>query len=112
MRLSIKPLSVNECWQGKRYKTPKYKSYERQLLLRLPLITLPPAPYHIKLTFGLSSKLADYDNPVKPFQDILQKRYKFDDRDIYKATIEKVLTKKGNEFIDFSIEHYEANQHP
>ncbi len=109
MRLSIKPLSVNECFQGRRFKTAKYKSYERELLLRLPLITLPAAPYHIKFTFGLSSKLADYDNPVKPFQDILQKRYNFDDRDIYKATIEKVLTKKGNEFIEFKIEHYEQN---
>ena len=109
MRISIKPLSVNECFQGRRFKTAKYKSYERELLLRLPLITLPAAPYHIKFTFGLSSKLADYDNPVKPFQDILQKRYNFDDRDIYKATIEKVLTKKGNEFIEFKIEHYEQN---
>ena len=109
MRISIKPLSVNECFQGRRFKTPKYKKYERELLLRLPLITIPAAPYHIKLTFGLSSKLADYDNPVKPFQDILQKRYKFDDRDIYKATIGKVLTKKGNEFIEFKIEHYEQN---
>ncbi len=109
MRLSINPLSVNECFQGRRFKTAKYKSYERELLLRLPLITLPAAPYHIKFTFGLSSKLADYDNPVKPFQDILQKRYNFDDRDIYKATIEKVLTKKGNEFIEFKIEHYEQN---
>jgi hypothetical protein len=28
-------------------------------------------------------------------------------RDI--AVIEKILTKKGNEFIEFSIEHYEQN---
>jgi hypothetical protein len=41
--------------------------------------------------------------PVKPFQDILQKRYNFDDRDIFKATVEKEIVKKGAEFIDFKI---------
>ena len=103
MRIAIKPLSVNQCWQGKRFKTPKYKNYEKELMLRLPLIKLPPPPYHLILKFGFSSKLADWDNPVKPFQDILQKRYNFDDRDIFKATVEKEIVKKGAEFIDFKI---------
>ena len=58
---------------------------------------------HLILKFGFSSKLADWDNPVKPFQDILQKRYNFDDRDIFKATVEKEIVKKGNEFIEFKI---------
>ena len=103
MRISIKPLSINECFQGRRFKTNKYKSYEKELLLRLPLIKLPHPPYHLILKFGFSSKLADWDNPVKPFQDILQKRYNFDDRDIYKATVEKEIVKKGAEFIEFKI---------
>ena len=103
MRIAIKPLSVNQCWQGKRFKTPKYKNYEKELMYRLPALKLPPPPYHLILKFGFSSKLADWDNPVKPFQDILQKRFNFDDRDIYKATVEKEIVKKGNEFIDFKI---------
>jgi len=103
MRIDIKPLSVNQCWQGKRFKTPKYKAYESELLLRLKPIKLPPPPYDIYFKFGFSSKLSDWDNPIKPFQDILQKRYDFNDRDVFKATVEKELVKKGNEFIEFSI---------
>lgn len=103
MRIAIKPLSVNQCWQGKRFKTPKYKNYEKELMYRLPALKLPPTPYHLILKFGFSSKLADWDNPVKPFQDILQKRYNFDDRDIFKATVEKEIVKKGAEFIEFKI---------
>jgi hypothetical protein len=26
----IKPLSVNKAWQGKRFKSPEYKSYENK----------------------------------------------------------------------------------
>jgi len=73
------------------------------LLLRLKPIKLPPPPYDIYFKFGFSSKLSDWDNPIKPFQDILQKRYDFNDRDVFKATVEKELVKKGNEFIEFSI---------
>jgi Holliday junction resolvase RusA-like endonuclease len=103
MKVNIKPLSVNQCWQGKRYKTPKYKAYETELMYLLPNIKLPKPPYEIKFTFGFSSKLSDWDNPIKPFQDILQKRYNFDDRDIFIAVIEKKIVAKGSEFIEFDI---------
>lgn len=101
-----KALSVNECWQGKRFKTQKYKQYERDLLLMLPQIKLPPPPYEIYLAFGLSNQLSDWDNPVKPLQDILQKKYGFNDREVLRATVEKVLVKKGAEYINFEILHY------
>lgn len=103
MKVNIKPLSVNQCWQGKRFKTPKYKAYEQELLYTLPNIKLPSPPYEIHFTFGFSSKLSDWDNPIKPFQDILQKKYNFDDRDIFKAIVEKKIVAKGAEFIEFEI---------
>ena len=102
-KLNIKPLSVNQVWQGKRFKTPKYKSYERLLLLELKPLKLPKAPYLIKYKFGFSSKLSDLDNPVKPLQDILCKKYGFDDRDIFKIIIEKEIVKKGSEYLEFII---------
>ena len=34
--LMIKPLSVNEAWQGKRFKTNSYKSYEKDVMRLLP----------------------------------------------------------------------------
>lgn len=103
MRVDIIPLSVNVCWQGKRFKTPKYKAYEQELLYRLPKIKLPPPPYELILRFGFSSKLSDWDNPIKPFQDILQKKYNFNDRDVFRAIIEKKIVSKGFEFIEFEI---------
>lgn len=97
--LNIKPLSVNECWQGKRFKTPKYKRYEHYLLLALPHQTIPEPPYSISFEFGLSNVCADWDNPVKPLQDILQKRYGFNDKDIHEAHVRKIKVGKGQEYV-------------
>lgn len=102
--IDIKPISVNECWQGKRFKTPKYKNYERDLLLIMPKIRMPDPPYKITFEFGFSNSLCDWDNPVKPIQDILQKKYGFNDKDIYEAEVKKVLVKKGQEYFSYLIE--------
>lgn len=98
------PLSVNQCWQGKRFKTPKYKAYEKELLLTLKPLTLPLPPFKIALEFGLSNSLSDWDNPIKPFQDVLQKKYGFNDKDVFEANVKKVKVKKGEEFINWKIE--------
>ena len=45
VHIDIKPLSVNEAWQGRRYKTPKYKQYQETLLWLLPKIKIPKPPY-------------------------------------------------------------------
>jgi len=103
MIVHIKPLSVNQCWQGKRFKTPKYKSYEKELLYRLSAMDIPEGKLKVSLVFGLSSKLADIDNPVKAFIDVLQKKYDFNDRDIYEMELKKIDVKKGKEFIEYDI---------
>lgn len=105
--ITIKPLSVNEAWAGRKFKTPKYKAYEIEVLLRLPGLTLPAPPFEIYFEFGVSNHAADWDNPVKPLQDILQKKYSFNDKDIMRATIQKRIVKKGHEYIGFKISHYE-----
>lgn len=107
MRIDIKPLSVNEAWKGRRYKTDKYKRFELELLHKLKSMEIPKGKLILTVTFGLSSKNADWDNPIKPFQDVISKKYKFNDRIIYKGIIEKVDVKKGNEFIDFKITSFE-----
>lgn len=101
--VTIKPLSVNEAWKGKRYKTDKYMTYEHNLLYLLPKITLPNPPYSIILEFGMSNILSDFDNPCKPFIDVLQKKYGFNDKLIMSAQINKVKVDKGREYIGFSI---------
>jgi Holliday junction resolvase RusA-like endonuclease len=106
MIVKIKPVSVNECWQGKRFKTKKYKSFEQQLLYILPAINLPPSPYELIYTFYFSNFCSDIDNPVKPITDILQKKYSFNDKDVLRLIVEKKIVKKGSEFFSFEIKHY------
>ncbi len=105
----VKPLSVNQVWQGKRFKTKKYSLYEKEVLLLLKPMQVPVPPYEIRFKFGVSSKLADWDNPVKPFQDILQKKYGFDDKHIERAVVEKVLVPKGSEFVEFELNTLNEN---
>jgi len=107
MRIKLKPLSVNKAWQGKRFKTEMYKSYEELVWFWLPNKKMPKGKLELHLTFGFSSKNSDIDNPVKPFVDILQKKYGFNDRQIYRLKVEKVDVKKGSEFIKFIIKKYE-----
>ena len=103
IQIDIKPLSVNEAWQGKRYKTDAYKLYERTLLFMLPKLTLPEPPFKIELEFGFSNSLSDWDNPIKPLQDILQKKYGFNDKDVFKAVVTKEKVKKGKDYLKFKI---------
>lgn len=103
MRLDIKPLSVNEAWQGRRKKTFKYLAYQRDVALLLRPFTVPKGDLRIEIVFGFSSKGSDWDNPIKPFQDILQKKYGFNDSRIVEASVKKVKVKKGQEFIEWGI---------
>ena len=103
MRIDIKPLSVNDAWKGRRFKTKKYKAYEKAVLLMLPKFEVPEGNLFLDLEFGLSSRAADIDNPIKCFIDCLQKEYDFDDNRIYELRVKKVIVKKGSEYINFNI---------
>lgn len=100
----VKPISVNTVWQGRRFKTPSYKKYEEKIIALLPDINIPKAPYKIYFKFGFSSKASDWDNPIKPTQDILSKRYGFNDKLIRRAIIETEIVPKGREYFVFRIE--------
>ena len=68
IQIHRKPLSVNACWQGKRFKTPEYKAYEKEILLLLPnKYEIPEGDLQVRYEFGLNT-MADWDNPVKPLQ--------------------------------------------
>jgi Holliday junction resolvase RusA-like endonuclease len=103
VKLNIKPLSVNEAWQGSRFKTKAYLRYEKTLLLMLPKKELKNV-HKLFIEFGFSSKLADIDNPVKLILDILQKKYGFNDRDIFELNVKKSIVEKSKEFIKIKIE--------
>lgn len=103
-KLHMKPMSVNRAWQGKRFKTSEYKAYEDSALSILPHTVIPVGPYKLSLIFGVSSKLSDIDNPVKLFCDILQKKYNFNDKEIYELNVKKVLVPKRKEYCHFIIQ--------
>ncbi len=106
-RLDIKPLSVNKAWQGKRYKTPEYKRYEREVFYMLKPFKVPEGNLKLAMTFGFSNAASDIDNPVKLFVDVLQKKYGFNDSRVYRMELNKVKVKKGCEFIEWEIESYD-----
>lgn len=102
-KVAIKPLSVNEAFQGRRYKTKAYKTYEKTLLSILPDVEIPDDNLILHVKVGYSNKRSDIDNFLKPFIDVLQKKYGFDDAMIYGLVVNKEITKKGFEYICFKI---------
>ncbi len=106
MKINIKPLSANEAFRGRKYRTPKYDKYINDLMYLLPRIKHTEPPYLIEIVIGYSNVLSDIDNALKPFIDCLQKKYGFNDRHIFKLIVEKKIVSKGNEFIDFEIKPY------
>ena len=68
----------------------------------LPAIEIESV-HTLHIEFGVSSKLMDIDNGIKPLLDILQKKYGFNDRDIYELHIKKTIVSKGNEFISINF---------
>lgn len=100
IKVKIKPLSINEAFQGKRFKTEKYKEYEQELWYLLPNKNIPRGKLKVKIKAGLSSKNADIDNVAKPLIDILQKKYLFNDKMIYTLILQKEDVKKGDEYLE------------
>lgn len=102
--IKIKPLGINRAFQGKRYKTPEYLAFEKQVLLQLkPTSKKFDGMLRVEYFFGFSSPLADIDGPIKLVQDILCKKYHFDDRQIFELNVRKCLVKKGEEFFSIGI---------
>ena len=107
MKINIKPLSVNKAWKGKRFKSNMYKVYEIELLYKLPKLNIPKKiKLELNIHVGFSSKGSDLDNVCKPFQDILSKKYGFNDNQIYKLIMTKEIVPKKAEFISFNISEY------
>ena len=101
--INVKPISVNECYRGRRFTNDKYKKYKQDVGIQLKPMKLPEPPYRVNYEFGFSSRGSDIDNYIKNFQDILQKYYGFNDNAIYEIFVKKKIVKKGSEYIKFEI---------
>ena len=73
---TLKPLSMNEAYMGRKRKTAKYRNYETELPLFLPGLELPPkGPLALTIRAGFSNRSSDLDNCFKPFIDIIMQTY-------------------------------------
>ena len=105
--IKIKPLSINKAWQGRRFKTKEYEVFERSLFTLLPTI-IDREPYEAKTPLELHIEaglppLMDLSNVLKLIEDVLQKRYGINDRYVMKIIMDKVVVKKGEEYIKISL---------
>lgn len=103
-KVNLKPLSANQAWQGKRFKSAAYKAFERDCLLMMPKgVEIPEGQLTVAIRFGFSNAASDIDNPLKMLIDCLCKKYEFDDKRIYILGAQKMIVKKGAEFFEFDI---------
>jgi len=109
--INIKPLSINCAYKGKRFKTPEYEKWSKDVTMLLPKsFKMPEPPYEMEIIFGFSNKASDVDNGNKTFIDLLQTKYKFNDKEIYKLVSIKKIVKKGQEYITFKVKTYDNNE--
>ena len=107
-RLPLKPMSVNAAYttpkKAKRFKSPAYKAFIRDVGILLKKMDIPDGELELVLNWGLSNYGgSDWDNPIKPFQDCLQKHLGFNDNRVKRGIVEKFRVKKGDEYIEFEL---------
>ncbi len=106
IKLSVKPLSVNEAYKGRKYATQKLTWYKQELNRLLPdTYDLPEPPYFITFKFGFSSSASDWDNCIKTTQDAIATKYNFNDKLIRRGLVDTEIVPKGKEYFEFKIEH-------
>jgi len=105
IELLIKPLSINKCWQGRRFKTREYKNYGLEVGLLLNRLGLKQIKGYVKVEYKFYLKrwkTTDIDNLIKPIQDILVNHGVIeDDRFIIDTRIQKVPSDR--DFIEIRI---------
>ena len=94
--LDTAPMSVNRAYGVGRktmFKSKAYKEYDAIVSKALGEHSMPDevktGKLKIKFRFMFSRSNSDIDNPVKPLQDILQRHFGFDDKQVYRLEVEK-----------------------
>lgn len=101
--IPIRPISVNECHQGRRFKTKEFKKWQEAVIYSLPYLdefAEKKTDLGVRITAYLKSPtVRDIDNLVKPILDCIVKRGVIkDDRYInYLEVIKKKNKKEGFE---------------
>ena len=104
--VDVKPLSVNKAWQGRRFKTDDYLSYENEVYFLLPNGEHVAGMVEIWYTFYLKNhKATDTSNLIKLLEDIMVKKGLIeDDRYVYSFHAKKIPS--GTHKIEIEILPY------
>lgn len=106
LKLNVKPLSANKMFYRNKNKTAEYRSFQEEVRDEMMGVEWQhedkPVKFIIKV--GLSSKLADLDNTLKPLLDTFQSIYPdFNDKMVYRLEAEKELVEKGKEYLHVQV---------
>lgn len=102
IKIDIKPISINEAYTGRRFKTDKYKIFKKKFKLLVDKkIKAPEKSFYIVFEFGFSNVLSDWDGSIKNTQDTLQDILKFNDVVILGGWTVKKKVDKGKEYIKY-----------
>ena len=98
-------MSVNLAWQGRRFKTSLYKTYEEELLWILKTKKYKKINGYVEINYKFyvkNFKMCDVGNFEKPLNDILVKGELIDDdRFIKRMILEKFQS--DNEYMEIKI---------
>lgn len=105
--LDLKPLSLNNCFRGRRFDTPQKKQYDRTLQLLLPKTVVPGEHYRVTFRFYLKRCFAgDLDNLCKVLLDnIVDRGIIKNDRNVTEIHLYKFPAPKDR--IEITVEDVE-----
>ena len=104
--IAIKPLSVNQAFQGRKFHTPKGKAFREQCLYLLPKKEMMKGLIKMEIVVGIEKAWlrSDVDNYLKPLIDsIVKKGLIEDDRFIVELNIKKEQSKA--DFVRIKIDN-------
>jgi Holliday junction resolvase RusA-like endonuclease len=104
MKILLKPISINEAFQGRRFKNQKHKDFEEQMLLALRgNIQKFDGDYSMHLKFYLKNATrCDLSNYIKVTEDcIVKSGIVKDDRFCWRMVVEKFKSKE--DYIEFEV---------
>lgn len=106
--IEVKPISVNECWQGRRYKTEKYKDWrEEAYFCTRHSLKKPVGLCNLEIAFYVPSLGMDLDNMIKPVLDSLQDSQVLkNDKLVMRIVAEKIKSNKPR--IEVTIQTLDA----
>lgn len=106
---NFKPISVNEAYIGRRFDSQKKKEFMEKMkkdLLNTEIDCKPP--YCLWWRFYVTAA-SDLDNLIKVATDCVFKHFWINDNLVYKIVAEKCIAKRGKEYFQLEIEHYDNN---